>query len=153
MLSRLWEEIRRDLRYAVRALGRAPTFLFGVVMTFALVIGANAAIFGLVARLMLSPPPGIRNAERVAQVLLRFSSGDATFVASTTSYPTFRSLRSATGAFSSVAASRLDSLLVGPAATASPIAALGVSGEYFQTLGASPTRGRVIDVGDDALPA
>src|SRR5580765_438526 len=91
--ARTLESVARDLRYAARSLRREPGLVFGVVATFALAIGANAAIFGLVSRLMFSPPPGIRDAERVAHVRLRFSGGgDASFVATTTSYPTFRAL-------------------------------------------------------------
>src|SRR5438445_2469133 len=83
-----------DVRYAVRTLRREPTFVAGVVLTFALAIGTNAAIFGLVTRLMLAPPPGIRDADHVARARFAFvtDDGDA-FVASTTSYPTFRTLR------------------------------------------------------------
>ena len=153
------ESTARDFRYALRALRREPSLVFGVVGTFALAIGANAAIFGLVSRLMLAPPAGVRDAERVAHARLRFSDaagereGGASFVASTTSFPTFRALQSVQGAFASVAASRPDSLLVGPTATASPIAVLGVTGTYFAALGAAPALGRALDAGDDALPS
>jgi putative ABC transport system permease protein len=151
---RVLDSAARDLRYAVRALRREPTFLVGVVVTFALAISANAAIFGLVSRLMLSPPAGIRDAEHVAGVRLHYASDDGfAFVASTTSYPVFRALRRASDVFSSVAASRPDSLLVGPAITAMPVAVLGVSGAYLQTLGAMPIIGRSIDPSDDEPPA
>jgi hypothetical protein len=60
----------RDFVTAARALRREPGFVAIVVLTFALAIAANAAMFGLVNRLMLSPPPGIANAHRVARVRL-----------------------------------------------------------------------------------
>ena len=47
----------RDIVPALRALRREPTFVAGVVLTFALAIGANAAMFGLVTRLMLRRRP------------------------------------------------------------------------------------------------
>ena len=146
------EAARRDLAYAIRTLRREPTFLLGVVATFALAIGANAAIFGLVSRLMLAPPPGIRDAGRLAQIRLSYSDGRTTFAATTTSYPVFDALRSVP-AFSNVAASRPDSLLVGPPATAAPLAVLGVSGSWFTTLGARVALGRGLGAGDDELPA
>src|SRR5829696_5598128 len=103
------ESVARDVRYAARALRREPTFVAGVVLTFALAIGTNAAMFGLVTRLMLAPPPGIRDADRVAQVRLSFITDDGdSYVASTTSYPTFRSLREARSAFAAVAAVKPD---------------------------------------------
>src|SRR5829696_4421689 len=94
------ESVARDVRYAARALRREPTFVAGVVLTFALAIGTNAAMFGLVTRLMLAPPPGIRDADRVDHARFSFvgDEGDV-FVAITTSYPTFRSLRAQRDAF------------------------------------------------------
>ena len=43
-----------DIRYALRTFRREPTFVAGIVLTFGLVIGTNAAMFGLVRRLMLA---------------------------------------------------------------------------------------------------
>jgi putative ABC transport system permease protein len=43
-------DLTRDFRHAARGIRREPAFVTGVVMTFALVIGANAAMFGLVGR-------------------------------------------------------------------------------------------------------
>src|SRR6185503_275767 len=107
--SMLLENLGRDAKYAVRTLSREPTFVVGIVLTFALAIGANAAMFGLVTRLMLSPPPGIRDAEHVARVRLSFISEDGdSFASASTSYPTFRSLHSQKGAFAAVAALRSD---------------------------------------------
>src|SRR5512138_2392996 len=84
------EGFSRDLRYALRSLPREPTFVAGVVLPFALAIGMNAAMFGLVTRLMLSPPPGIRDADRVARIGLSFLDDDGnSFAMSTTSYPVF----------------------------------------------------------------
>ena len=48
------EDLTRDLRYAARTFRREPAFVAGVVLTFGLVIGTNAAMFGLVQRLMLA---------------------------------------------------------------------------------------------------
>ena len=78
----------RDFVTAARALRREPGFVAIVVLTFALAIAANAAMFGLVNRLMLSPPPGIANADRVARVRLWLNEeGGESFAMSTTSYP------------------------------------------------------------------
>ena len=94
-------DLRRDVRYALRSLRREPTFVAGIVMTFALAIGANAAMFGLVERLMLSPPPGIRDADRVARVQLGYTrDGGEPFTMSTMSYPAFRALAEQSAAFS-----------------------------------------------------
>ena len=148
------ERIGRDVRYTIRTLSREPTLAIGVVLTFALAIGTNAAMFGLVTRLMLAPPPGIRDAERVAHVSVRFEDDDGvSYIASTTSYPAFRSLRALDGAFAAVAATRPDTFTVGRGADLTRIGVLGASGEYFRALGATPALGRFFDQGDDVLPA
>ena len=53
-----------DIRYAARALLRTPLVTIGIVLTLGLGIGANAAIFGVVDRLFLRPPAGVRGAGR-----------------------------------------------------------------------------------------
>jgi putative ABC transport system permease protein len=148
------ESFARDLRHAARTLRREPTFVAGVVLTFALAIGTNAAMFGLVTRLMLAPPPGIRDADRVAEARFSFITDDGdSFVTSTTSYPTFRSLRAQHAAFAGVAATKPDTMNVGRSPNFTRIAVLGASGEYFTTLATSPTLGRFFGTGDDELPS
>src|SRR4051812_27970491 len=145
--------IRRDLRQTVRTLRREPTFAIGVVVTFALAIGVNATMFGLVDRLMLSAPSGIRAPHRVERVRLRMAlAAGESFAVPTTSYPTLSTLRTATNAFSSVAGTRADTALIGrsPAVTQVPITA--ASGDYFTVLGATPAIGRFFGVGDDVAP-
>ena len=152
-VARWLDAAGRDVKYAVRTLRREPTFVAGVVLTFALAIGTNAAMVGLVTRLMLAPPPGIRGAERVAHARFRVGDDDgSSFVLSTTSYPTFRALRGVNGAFAAVAATRPDSLTIGRGPDAVLIPALAASGEYFSTLGATPALGRFFGPADDELP-
>src|SRR5215211_3179249 len=56
------DNIRQDLAYAVRGLRRSPGFAAAVVLTLALGIGANAAMFGIVDQLLFRPPPLLKNA-------------------------------------------------------------------------------------------
>src|SRR5581483_9485029 len=55
--SRLWEELGRDLRLAVRSLRRAPGYTAAAVIVLALGIGANTAIFSAVRAVLLDPLP------------------------------------------------------------------------------------------------
>lgn len=143
----------RDLKYAVRTLRRDPVFVIGVVTTFALAIGATAAMFGLVNRLMLSAPPGIVNAERLARVRVSMKAPDGSiFAGSTTSYPVYRALYALTSVFDGVAAARTDSATVGRGEATTTVARLGATGDYFRTLGATPKLGRFFGESEDATP-
>ena len=145
-------DLLRDLRFAFRSLRREPAFVIGVVLTFALAIGANASIFGLVSRLMLAPPPGVRDASRVVRIQFAYGSGSNVFTMSTTSYPAFQTVESLGGAFRAVAAVRPDTATVGDGAELSEVSSVGASGDYFALLEVRPALGRVFDRGDDALP-
>jgi putative ABC transport system permease protein len=141
------------VRYAARTFRRELAFVAGVVLTFGLVIGMNAAMFGLVRRLMLASPPGIQNAERVVRVGVTLTSNDGNvFTMETTSYPVFRGLATLGGAFDAVAAVRTDSMTVGRGADLAEAAAVQASGRYFAALGVQPTAGRLFDDQDDELP-
>ena len=47
------------IKHTLRSLRRDPGLVAGVVLTFAIAIGANAAMYGLVSRLLLPTPPGL----------------------------------------------------------------------------------------------
>jgi predicted permease len=140
------------IKYAARTFRREPAFVAGVVLTFGLVIGINAAMFGLVRRLMLAPPPGIERADRVVRFGTTLTTQDGgVFIMSTTSFPVFQGL-STLGAFAGVTAVATDSMTTGQGADLSEVAAIQASGSYFATLGVRPARGRLFDPTDDALP-
>jgi predicted permease len=142
MTSNSIDNLGRHIKHAARSLRREPSLTLGIILTFALSIGATAAMFGLVNRLMLSAPPGISDPKHVATVALHLDVvGGPPVVMTTTSYPSFRAVRAATGAFDAVAAERADTVLVGRE-DAARVAALGVTGDYFAALGARPLLGR-----------
>src|SRR5689334_10176257 len=64
------DRMLHDARYAVRGIRRAPGFAAAVVVTLGLGLGANAAMFGAVDRLMLRPFPYLRDASHVDRVYL-----------------------------------------------------------------------------------
>jgi predicted permease len=146
------DAFRRELSYTLRTLRREPTFVIGVVATFAIAIGANAAMLGLVTRLMLSPPPGIRAPAEIARVRIERSDRDGeSFAQTTTSYPTFSIVEQQRG-FSGVGAARVDTVTVGRGAELTQAGVLQVSGKYLTTLGAVAIAGRLIGPADDELP-
>src|ERR1700745_2390574 len=64
----IFDNLRHDLKYALRGLRLKPTFAAAVVVTLGLGIGANAAMFGIVDQLLFRPPPLLRNADRVHRI-------------------------------------------------------------------------------------
>ena len=69
-----WSDLRQDLRYGVRSALRAPLFSLLAVLTLALGIGANAAVFGVVKSVLLDALP-YRDAGRLARVYGRLLDG------------------------------------------------------------------------------
>ncbi|HTK50379.1 MAG TPA: ADOP family duplicated permease [Gemmatimonadaceae bacterium] len=142
-----------DIRYALRTFRREPTFVAGIVLTFGLVIGTNAAMFGLVRRLMLAPPPGVQDAERVVRVATTLTVNDGSVVTmETTSYPAFRDLAALDRAFDAIAAVSSDSVTTGEGADLAEVPAIKASGQYFAVLGVKAAAGRLFGPSDDALP-
>jgi predicted permease len=137
----LWQ----DLSFAVRVLRRNPGFATVAVLTLALGLGANTAIFCLSNALLFEVPEGILQPERIAQV--GRSRADVGFIEM--SYPDYADFRESNASFVDLAAFRNTSLLLRTADTVEPLPGALVSGNYFSVLGVRAARGRPIDPADD----
>jgi predicted permease len=137
-----------DVRYACRRLLAQPLFTAVVVLTLALGIGANTAIFSIIDTLLLESLPVDRPRELV---LLNpdglrngWTTGNLTW-----SYPAYRGLRDAQRVFSGLIAERTDGVnLTIDGATERATASI-VSGNYFDVLGVRPVIGRLLSETDD----
>ena len=143
----------QDLRYAVRGLRRERAFTVFVVVTLALGIGANAAMFGVVDRLMLRGPDHVRDASRVVRVYrTEHVPGYGTFTSPTTSYVMYAHLKRAAHDFSGVAAEAAGhAATLGRGAAAEPISLGSVSWDLFPMLGVSAYRGRFFSSAEDSV--
>ena len=141
--SELMDSIARTLVFAFRGVRRAPGFTASVVVILALGIGANAVMFGVVDRLLLSPPQHVVDAHEVRLLHVRREvfNGE-TRVGQTIAYPDYRDFFSV-DAFAGVAAyTHTLEMTVGRAEAASQAPVVRASASLFPLLGAQNPRRR-----------
>lgn len=129
----------RDIRFALRLLGRTPGFTAAAVAVLALGIGVNTAIFSLVHELIWSPRP-YPEADRIVQLYSQHKKNPQRF--RTFSYPTYRDVASRDGVFAGVLAHTLAMVGVGEGEASRRTFAAIVSSNYFSVLGVPLARGR-----------
>lgn len=143
----------RELRYIWRGLRRSPGFLVTVVLIFALGIGANATIFGVIDQLLFRPPRHVTAPERIAMLSMATPAssgiGQQSF-----NFPVYRLLRSELRVADNVAIAPWETLELplGRGAGAMTVRGFPVSASYFPLLGVTPERGRFFSAGEDAVP-
>jgi predicted permease len=149
---RLLEEIVLDARYAARTLRGSPGFAAAAIVSLALGIGGNTAIFSLLDVLMLRPLPVDQPASLVALVrnIQNLGTSDAW------PYPAFlnfRTLEAFASATASSKSTRANLRVNGQDASGAGKVVVGlVSGDYFSTLGVRAAMGRTLQPDDDRAP-
>src|SRR5262245_56137260 len=147
----LVENLRQDLRYAVRTLRLNPGFAVVALLSLALGIGANTAIFQLLNAVRLRSLP-VRDPQQLAVVRIaggNLGLGLSSGYGSDLTYPLWQGLRDRQQAFSGIFAVGKSQFLVGNANQMQPVDSLWVSGELFDVLGVKPQRGRLFKAEDD----
>jgi hypothetical protein len=130
----------QDLRYAVRTLRNNPAFVTITVLTLALGIGANLAIFTIVNTVLLQPLP-FREPERLVRVFDDLGGAGAKNVGM--SVPELEDLSERSGVFEKISALYPSSSALSGGERVERIEVLGTSPNYFEVLGATPALGRV----------
>jgi hypothetical protein len=151
------EDVRHDLRYALRQLLKRPGFAVIAILTLGLGIGANTAIFSLMNAVIFRPLPVKAPYELVFLGNAR-GEGSTEYLTNHTlfSYPFYREFRERNRIFSQLAA--VHSVLfeshgrIGKDKDTEKITGELVSGTYFDTLGLHPAAGRLIGDDDDRIP-
>ena len=141
------EDLGRDVRHAFRTLGSAPGFSIVVVLTLALGIGANTAIFTVVNSLLLRTLPVVEP-ERLAVL----APGDGVGrELRTWPHGVWEQIQLRSGLFDGVAASSMSQSLSlsNAGGDSETVEGVFVSGDFFNSLGVSPLIGRTLTTDDD----
>jgi hypothetical protein len=143
------DHFARDVAYAVRMLRTNPGFASVALVSLALGIGANTAIFQLIDAVRPRPLPvsGRERADSIDRGNGGFGVTDN--ANSQLTFPMWEEIRQQQRAFSRVFAWGTTQFLVGSGADARVVGALWVSGQAFSTLGVTPALGRLFDPADD----
>jgi putative ABC transport system permease protein len=146
------DELVGDVRLAARSLWNAPTFAVAAVLTLALGVGANAAVFSMMSASLLRPLPFTDPDRLVVLYQTRLESGRGT-VDYPWSYPEFAAVRSTLTTLTHVAAYYADNVnLAGVAAEPIRVRMETVSASYLPALGVEPVIGRGFLVHEDSVP-
>jgi putative ABC transport system permease protein len=145
--------ILEDLRYAVRGLMARPGFTAAVVLTLALGIGANTAMFSVVDRLLIRPPPMMRDPGRVHRVYLASTFRGTVVNRSYIQFARFLDLTSSTTSFSRTAEVTSRKLAVGAGLEAREMSIGVVSASFFGFFDAPPVLGRYFSAIEDQPPS
>ncbi|HXC95970.1 MAG TPA: ABC transporter permease [Edaphobacter sp.] len=147
----------QDLRFSLRQIRRSPGFMVTAVLTLALGVGANTAIFSLMDQALLRSLP-VRDPQQL--VILNSpskawegSSGDnGAGVDKSFSYPMYRDLRDHSAAFDGLIATAPSNVGIARNGASSFADAEVVSGNYFKVLGVDAAQGRLLTPNDDTGP-
>jgi predicted permease len=142
-----WDVIWQDIRYAARTLARRPGYAVVAVLSLAIGIGANAAMFSAVRAVLLRPLPFSDPDALVSIATTTLDRPDA--MAGSTAPPDFVDWRRDVDAFAEMAAFVEGASALTGDGPAEQVPSANVTGGFFAVLGVAPLHGRVILTEDD----
>ena len=143
-MSTIWS----DLRYAVRGFRRSPLFATVAILSLALGIGANSAIFTLMDQVLLRTLP-VKSPGELVMLHQQGPHMGSNMGSRMHSYPIYQDLKQRAEPFSDVICRRLFSASVSIDDQTERIEAEMVSGNYFTMLGVTASAGRVFNSAED----
>jgi len=143
-LEALWQ----DLRYAARTLGKTPAFSLVAILSLALGIGVNAALFSLTDAMLLRALP-VKNPQELVEFVMKSGGSMMTNLP----HPVFERFRQDRSVLSDVFAFYDSTLAFGAGGITQPATAHAVSGCFFPSLGVPSLMGRTIGPDDDQVGA
>ena len=142
------ESLLQDLRFGLRMLRKSPGFTTVAVLTLALGIGTNTAIFSMANAFLFRPLP-VKNADRLMVVAARTSQYDPPIPLS---YAAFLDYQRQTSVFAEMTGYALDLDGLGTQGHADRIVMCYVPGNFFTMLGLRPALGRLLVPGEGDMP-
>jgi hypothetical protein len=141
----LIDSILADLRYAFRTLAKSPAFTAVALLTLALGIGANTAIFSLVNAILMRPLPVVDPDQLVSLSLVNREGSGLGLL----SYPDYKDLRDRNQVLAGLAAYRFAPVNLGRNGSNERVWGYLASGNYFDLLGVKAARGRTFSPEED----
>ena len=146
----IFDHVFRDVCYSVRVLGKSPGFTAVAILSLALGIGANTAIFQLLDAIRLRMLP-VRAPQELAEIRVTDMTGARGSINrdNSVTYPIWEQIRRRQQAFSGIFAWSDGLLNLSPSGEVRMAQSLWVTGEFFPTLGIKPVLGRLFTPADD----
>lgn len=144
----LLETFFQDVRYGLRMLRRNPGFAMVAILTLALGIGANTAIFSVVNGVLLNPLP-----YPYPEQLITLHESKPNFQYGSVSYPNFRDWQKSNRAFSAIGITRYTAFGLTGMGDAEQLNGVFISADLLPLLGIKPLLGRGLAAGEDEVGA
>jgi predicted permease len=147
-----WDDLRQDLHIALRGLRRTPAFTAVALLTLALGIGANSAVFSVVDSVLFRPLP-YPGADRLVQLWTDHRGRNGRVTPEWLTPPDFADWHDQNTTFASMATYQNWGPILTGSGEPESLTGLAVSGDFFNVLGIAPAIGRAITPADDTPDA
>ncbi|MGH9743275.1 MAG: ADOP family duplicated permease [Candidatus Acidiferrum sp.] len=143
-----FERLVQDLRYGLRMLAKSPGFTTVAILTLALGIGANTALFSVVNGVLFNPLPYPQSSQ-----LVWVAESKPNFATGSISYPNFRDWQKNNRTFTDMAIYRATNFNLTGLGEAEQLPARFITSDFFTVLGLNPVIGRTFGPGEDEIGA
>ena len=144
-----WDDLRQDLQVSLRGLGRAPAFTLVALLTIALGIGANSAVFSVVDSVLLRPLP-YPGSDRLVQLWSDYRARNGRATPEWLTPPQFQDWHDQNRTFAAMASYQNWGPILTGSGEPQSLSGLAVSGDFFRVMGTPVAAGRAITPDDDS---
>lgn len=145
----IFEDLRQDVRHALRLMLRSPLFTITAAASLAVGVGANTAIFTVANSLLFRPPAGVVDPDNLVALGAARGDGGLNPISYTTYLEIAGRMTSLSGVFGQALSPHVMSLVPVGTDVAERIVGQYVTDNFFSVLGATAVRGRVFAAGDE----